>query len=144
MLLFITDESSYRKLAWVAWTHNHWIPFRSCNRLSYQAMFSTRSQSQLCTATPISSLFPVVTFHIGLWLRQSPHLRIYIFLDIYGIYINRIAEIELSKMTTIKSLKYCFQICQEYIAYFTNPFHKIYWPAGIAEKAADNTPVENT
>ena len=37
------------------WTHNYWIPFRRSNRLSYQAMSLTRTQSQLCTATPISS-----------------------------------------------------------------------------------------
>ena len=48
--------SSYIKLAWVGTlTHNHWIPFRCSNRLSYQAMSLTRTQSQLCTTTPISS-----------------------------------------------------------------------------------------
>ena len=41
------------------------------NRQSYQAMSSTRSQNQLCTATPICS---VLTFHFGLCLRQLPHL----------------------------------------------------------------------
>ena len=56
------------------WTHDHWIPFRRSNWLSYQAMSSTRSQSQLCTATPISSLCSVFTFHFSLCLRQSPHL----------------------------------------------------------------------
>ena len=35
------------------WTHNHWIPFRRSNQLSCQAMSSSCSQRQLCTATPI-------------------------------------------------------------------------------------------
>ena len=43
-------------------------------RLSCQAMSSTRSHSQLCTATPISFLSSVFTFHFGLCLLQSPHL----------------------------------------------------------------------
>ena len=38
-------------------------------------MSSTRSQSQLCTATPISSLFSVLTLHFGLWHRQCPDFR---------------------------------------------------------------------
>ena len=37
-------------------------------------MSSTRTQSQLCTATAISSLCPVFTFHFGHCFRQSPHL----------------------------------------------------------------------
>ena len=37
------------------WTHDHWIPFRRSNRMSYQAMSPTCTQSQFCTATPISS-----------------------------------------------------------------------------------------
>ena len=36
------------------WTHDHIILFRRSTRLSYQAMSSTRTQSQLSTATPIS------------------------------------------------------------------------------------------
>ena len=36
------------------WTHIHWIPFRRRNRLSYQAINATRTQSQLCTAILIS------------------------------------------------------------------------------------------
>ena len=56
------------------WTHEHWIPFRRSNRLSYQARSSTRTQSQLCTDTPISSLCSVFTFHFSLCLCQSPHL----------------------------------------------------------------------
>ena len=35
-------------------------------------MSSTRTQSQLCTATPISSLCSVFIFHFGHCLRQSP------------------------------------------------------------------------
>ena len=56
------------------WTHHHWIPFRRSNRPSYQAMSPIRTESQLCTATPISSLFSVFTFHFSYCLRQSPHL----------------------------------------------------------------------
>ena len=43
--------------SWPEWdlSHDHRIPFRRSNRLSYHAMSSTRTQSQLCTATPISS-----------------------------------------------------------------------------------------
>ena len=43
--------------SWPEWdlNHDHWIPFRRCNRLSYQAMSPARTQSQLCTATPSSS-----------------------------------------------------------------------------------------
>ena len=50
--------SCYRKLVYVLSgisTHDHWIPFRSSNQLNYQAISSTRTQSQLCTATTISS-----------------------------------------------------------------------------------------
>ena len=36
------------------WTCDHWILFRRSDWLSYQAMSSTRTQSQLCTAIPIS------------------------------------------------------------------------------------------
>ena len=46
---------------------------QTLNRLSYQAMSSTRSQSRLCAATLISSLCSVFTFHFGLCLCQSPH-----------------------------------------------------------------------
>ena len=54
--------------------HNLWIQFKRSNRLSYQAMSSSHSQSQLCRATPISSLCSVFMFHFSLCSRQSPHL----------------------------------------------------------------------
>ena len=58
--------SSYRKLAWVGqweiWTFDHWIPFKRSNRLSYQAMTSTHTQSQLSSATSISSICSVSDF----------------------------------------------------------------------------------
>ena len=54
------------------WTRN-WIPFRHSNRLSYQTMCSTRTQSHLCTATT-SSLRSVFPFHFGHCLRQFPNL----------------------------------------------------------------------
>ena len=37
--------------------------FRCSNKLNYQAMSSTRTQSQLCTGSPISSLCSVFMFH---------------------------------------------------------------------------------
>ena len=48
---------------------------KSClnNCLSYQAMSSTRTQSQLCTATPVS-LFVQCQVHFDCSLRQSPRL----------------------------------------------------------------------
>ena len=58
-LLEVATES------WLEWDSDHWSPFRGSNRLSYQAMSSTRTQSQLCTAPPISSLCSVFTFHFG-------------------------------------------------------------------------------
>ena len=46
------------------WTHGRWIPFRRSNRLSYQNMSSTRSQSQPFTATPILSLCSYIYIYI--------------------------------------------------------------------------------
>ena len=44
---------------------DHQIPFRSSNRLNYQAMSSTRTQSQLLIATPISSFAQgQISFHL--------------------------------------------------------------------------------
>ena len=63
--------------SWAEWDLNpwpHWIPFRRSNRPSYHAMSSSRSKSQLCVATPISSLCSVFTFHFGLSLRHLAHL----------------------------------------------------------------------
>ena len=58
--------SSYRKVAWVGeweiWTLDHWIPFKRSNRLSYQAMSSTRTQGQLSSATSVSSICSVSDF----------------------------------------------------------------------------------
>ena len=57
--------SSYRKEAWVGFfTHGQWIPFRRCKRLRYQAISSSRIQSQLCRATPMGSF---VQSHISFW-----------------------------------------------------------------------------
>ena len=67
-------KSICRKLAWAEiWTHTYWIPFRPSNRLRYQAVSLTRSQSQVCTATPILFLCSVFTFHFDPCLQQSPH-----------------------------------------------------------------------
>ena len=52
--------------------------------LSY--LSSTRTQSKLCTATLISSLSSVFTFHFGHCLRQSPNLSPLSYI-IYNIYI---------------------------------------------------------
>ena len=49
-------------------------PLRRSNWLRYQAMSSTRTQNQLCTAFPNSFLFALFTFLFGHWLHQSPHL----------------------------------------------------------------------
>ena len=51
IMVFTTD--GFLEVAIESWPH--WIPFRHSNRLSYQATSSTRTLSQLCTATPISS-----------------------------------------------------------------------------------------
>ena len=48
-------------------------PLRRSNWLRYQAMSSTRTQNQLCTAFPNSFLFAMFTFLFGHWLHQSPH-----------------------------------------------------------------------
>ena len=53
---------------WDIWTHDHWILFRCSNWLSYQAISSTHTQNQLCTATPISSF---VQCHISFQLLPS-------------------------------------------------------------------------
>ena len=58
---------------WV-WTQDHWTSFRGSMGLSYQAMSSTGTQGQLCTATPIWSLCLVFTFHLGHCLCQSLYL----------------------------------------------------------------------
>ena len=49
-------------------------PFKRYNRLSYQSMRSTCTQSHFYIATPISSLCSVLTFHFNHCLRHSPHL----------------------------------------------------------------------
>ena len=59
--------------SWLAWDLNprplnSVQMFRPSNRLSYQAMSSTRTQSQLCIATPISSF---VQCHISFRLLPS-------------------------------------------------------------------------
>ena len=93
-------RNSYRKLAWVGFEpHNYWILFRCSNWLSYQAMSSTCSQSQLCTATPISqfhvfvqcscfiSIFAIVSHHIC--FKQSLTQVITLvaeWIDTYGIH----------------------------------------------------------
>ena len=55
----------------VIWTHDHWIPFRRSNQLSYQAMSyyqATCIQSQFCIITPISSF---VQCQVLFWLLPS-------------------------------------------------------------------------
>ena len=64
--------SSYRKLVWVRFEPTT-TEFRSGARTdSYQAMNSTRTQSQLCTATPISTF--VQHFISEVCLRPLPRL----------------------------------------------------------------------
>ena len=70
-MVFITERFFQVAIeSWIewVWTHDHWIPFRRSNRLSYQTMSSTRTQSQLCTAAPISSF---VQYHISFRLLLS-------------------------------------------------------------------------
>ena len=68
------------------WTHNQWILFRCSNWLSYQAISSTRTQSQLCTATPIS-LF--ARCHFSLYIYIHVHIILYIWYILYiYMYVN--------------------------------------------------------
>ena len=68
-------RSSYRKLAWVGFEPMTTLnSVRRSKRQSYHTMSLTRSQSQLCAVTPISSLCSEFIFHFGLCLRQLPHL----------------------------------------------------------------------
>ena len=57
------------------WTHDRWIPFRRSNRLSYQNMSSTRSQSQPFTATPILSLCSYIYIYIYIWTRNQETIQ---------------------------------------------------------------------
>ena len=77
---------------WPKWdfnTHDHSIPFRRSNRLSYKAMISTRTQSQLCTATPVSSF---VQCRISFWLLPSSVATFFNskFMHITNIYIYNV------------------------------------------------------
>ena len=65
------------------WTHDHWIPFRRSNRLSYEAMSSTRTQSQLCTAIPISSFVQCQVSHQLLSSSVATFILIEIFIYIW-------------------------------------------------------------
>ena len=57
-------------------TLEHWILFRCLNRLSYQSMSSTRTQSQLYTSTPVSSFSDVSYF-----ISSTACIRHHIFLN---------------------------------------------------------------
>ena len=77
--MWYSPQKYFLKYLWkvrlsAVWAYDHWIPFRRYNWLTYQAMISTRSQSQLCTATPISSHCSVLMVHFGFFLRQAQHL----------------------------------------------------------------------
>ena len=53
------------------WTQDQWIPFQRSNQLSYLAMSSSRNQSQLYIATPISLFVQYkVSFDCCLWQLQ--------------------------------------------------------------------------
>ena len=56
------------------WTHDHWIPIRHSNRLGYQAMSSTRTQSQVCIAIPISS-FQILPSSVATYVLNEIFLR---------------------------------------------------------------------
>ena len=82
------------------YTHDHWNPFRRSNRLSYQTMSSTCTQSQLCAATPVSpfvqcptSFRPlpssVATF-ISIEIFWANHMSVAEWTDTYGIHHRKI------------------------------------------------------
>ena len=76
--------------SWSEWDLNPWplpILFRHSDRLSYQAMSWTCSQSQLCTATSISSLCSTLKFHFGLNTCIYVYIYIYIYVYIYILHI---------------------------------------------------------
>ena len=83
----------------IIWISHRKLVWRS-NRPSYQVMSSPRTQSQLCTATSIST-FVQCRFRFGYCLRQSPRLfwskfywgndmSVAEWTDIYGIHNWRI------------------------------------------------------
>ena len=77
--LIDTYDIQQRRILWsspgVIWTHDHCIPFRTTDQLSYPAMKSSRTQSQFCAATPVSSR---VQCHIS--FRLLPSLVVTFFL----------------------------------------------------------------
>ena len=94
------------------WTNVHWIPFRRFNTLSYNAISSTHTENQLCTAAPVSlfvqcqisfRLLPssVATFilteislsYYYIYIIYYIHYTLYI-LYIYIIYINTYIHID--------------------------------------------------
>ena len=122
------------------WTHDHWIPwipFRRSIWLSYQAMSSTRTQSQLCTATPISSFvqFPisfqllpssVPAFNL-VEISWSNQMSIAEWAYVYGIHHRRVIWSSYRKLTlvgfeptTTGTLKNKFSVCdvKEFVDYY--------------------------
>ena len=98
--------------SWPEWDYDHWIPFRRSNRLSYQAMSSTCTQSHLCTATPISSF---VLCHISFRLLPSSvatlfelkvswgnHMSVAEWADTYGIHHWMILWSSCSKLAWVR------------------------------------------
>ena len=102
-------RSSYRKLVWVGFEPMTTLnSVRRSKRLSYHTVSSTRSQSQPCAATPISSLCSEFIFHFGLCLRQLPQVnsRIVItlaaeWIDAYGIHHWRIFRSSYRKLAWV-------------------------------------------
>ena len=85
-----------------------YLRFRCSNALSYQAMNSTVSQSQLCTATPISFfvqcsrfilVFALVSFHICFLASLAQVITLVVeSIDTYGIHHRKIFRSSYKKL----------------------------------------------
>ena len=93
--------------SWPLWdlTPDQWIPFRRSNRLRYQAMSSSGTQSQLCTASRISSLVHYIYIYVYIYILYILYIYIYIYiryskytLYIYiYIYIHKVFKFKMNK-----------------------------------------------
>ena len=99
--------------------HGHWIPFRRSNLLSYQAMSSTRTKSQICTAAPISLFVQCqVSFHY-----PSINSPINLYIHTHIMYqIVWVAKLQKSNCSNnrVETLFSCYRI--SFCAYFCDFF----------------------
>ena len=88
-------RSNHRNLAWLGFklTHGCWIMFIYSNRQSYQALILTRTQSPLCTVSPILAFFQfsgfilVIAFILSQWKScTGNHMSVAKGIDTYGIH----------------------------------------------------------